>query len=345
MSKYPLVVIADPNDPGPTKWLLVDLIRAICGRQRRKGGGQLSTKGGRPPKVKASNMSLKTLGPGRNHRGVEEFDDTNFDWLSYHENVKKMFELTNESPTATPALLQLWKSTFSGRRREFETNVLPQGVFPVINTRCPFLKLKQCLLEEFDLICGPGTCRIFRENWLKLVPNIIDIAGKQKISNKVAEILHRYRSLDSPDFETSSCAALELLPSLLPTRKLKDSCRFFFDCHEDSVNLAEAIRKPHRESPFILKHGSSFHIIADSKPYLYVSGESMEALLSLIATYYVFHQTYAKEVSTTLQFTQSEVLAADDPDNKYANSLTKFMQHFFTRIGRQNRYARGQLSY
>ncbi|XP_045026242.1 uncharacterized protein LOC123470242 [Daphnia magna] len=327
MSKYPLVVIADPNDPGPTKWLLVDLIRAICGRQRRKGGGQLSTKGGRPPKVKASNMSLKTLVPGRNHRGVEEFDDTNFDWLSYHENVKKMFELTNESPTATPALLQLWKSTFSGRRREFETNVLPQGVFPVINTRCPFLKLKQCLLEEFDLICGPGTCRIFRENWLKLVPNIIDIAGKQKISNKVAEILHRYRSLDSPDFETSSCAALELLPSLLPTRKLKDSCRFFFDCHEDSVNLAEAIRKPHRESPFILKHGSSFHIIADSKPYLYVSGESMEALLSLIATYYVFHQTYAKEVSTTLQFTQSEVLAADDPDNKYANSLTVFVQN------------------
>ncbi|KAK4021522.1 hypothetical protein OUZ56_003437 [Daphnia magna] len=43
------------------------------------------------------------------------------------------------------------------------------------------------LLEEFDLICGPGTCRIFRENWLKLVPNVIDITGKQKISNKVAE--------------------------------------------------------------------------------------------------------------------------------------------------------------
>ncbi|KAK4006407.1 hypothetical protein OUZ56_011561 [Daphnia magna] len=79
MSKYPLVVIADPNDPGPTKRLLVEKIGAICGRQRRKGGGQLSTKGGRPPKVKASNMSLKTLGPGRNHRGVEEFDDTNFD--------------------------------------------------------------------------------------------------------------------------------------------------------------------------------------------------------------------------------------------------------------------------
>lgn len=91
--------------------------------------------------------------------------------------------------------------------------------------------------------------------------------------------------------------------------------------------MAEAIRKPHRESPFILKHGSSFHIIADSKPYLYVSGESMEALLSLIATYYVFHQTYAKEVSTTLQFIQSEVLAADDPDNKYANSLTVFVQN------------------
>lgn len=71
--------------------------------------------------------------------------DTNFDWLSYHENVKKMFELTNESPTATPALLQLWKSTFSGRRRELETNVLPQGVFPVINTRCPILKLQQCV--------------------------------------------------------------------------------------------------------------------------------------------------------------------------------------------------------
>ncbi len=50
------------------------------------------------------------------------------------------------------------------------------------------------------MICGQGTCRIFRENWLKLVPKIIEIAGKQKNSSNVAEILHRYRSSQSPDF-------------------------------------------------------------------------------------------------------------------------------------------------
>ncbi len=33
----------------------------------------------------------------------------------------------------------------------------------------------------------------------------------------------------------------------------------------------------------------------------------MDALVSLIATYYVFHQTYAKEVLTTLLFIQSQV--------------------------------------
>lgn len=35
-------------------------------------------------KVKASNMSLKTLGPGRNHRGVEEFDGNT---LNYYYTI------------------------------------------------------------------------------------------------------------------------------------------------------------------------------------------------------------------------------------------------------------------
>ena len=60
------------------------------------------------------------------------------------------------------------------------------------------------------------------------------------------------------------------------------------------------------ESQFILKHGSSFHTIANSKPYLYVSGGSMD--IALIATYYAFHWIYAMEVLTTLLLIQSEVL-------------------------------------
>ena len=109
----------------------------------------------------------------------------------------------------------------------------------------------------------------------------------------------------------------------------------FVYCYQDSVNLAEAIKKPHRESPFILKHGSSFHVIADSKPYLYVSGGSMDALIALVATYYVFHQTYAKEVLTTLLFIQSEVLGADDSDTKKSSALNVFIQNL-RKLGQRN---------
>ena len=50
------------------------------------------------------------------------------------------------------------------------------------------------------MICGPGTSKNFRENWLKLVPSILDLAAKQKNSNSVAEILNRYRPLESDNF-------------------------------------------------------------------------------------------------------------------------------------------------
>lgn len=58
------------------------------------------------------------------------------------------------------------------------------------------------LLGEFDMVCGPESCRKFRENWLHLVPKIIEIGQKQKSLKSVLDVLQRYDCLDSSDFGT-----------------------------------------------------------------------------------------------------------------------------------------------
>ncbi len=80
MEKYPIAIF-DKENPNNTKVclkstkygvyfffftfqkLMVNKIRDICARLRRKSGTQLSIKGGRPPKEKASTQNI--LGPRR----------------------------------------------------------------------------------------------------------------------------------------------------------------------------------------------------------------------------------------------------------------------------------------
>lgn len=99
-----------------------------------------------------------------------------------------------------------------------------------------------------------------------------------------------------------------------------------YQFEKDSVNLEEAIKTPDREKPFILKHGLSYHIIADRKPYMFVTGGSMEALLCLVSTYFVFHLQYATEVLPSLLFTQSQLLEMEDDETKKSSALKLFAQ-------------------
>lgn len=90
--------------------------------------------------------------------------------------------------------------------------------------------------------------------------------------------------------------------------------------------MVEAIKTPDRPTPFILKHGDSYHIIADRKPYLYITGGSMEAFLCLIATYYVFFLDWCPEVLTSLLFVQTELLGSTDSQTESSKPLSVFLK-------------------
>ncbi|KAI9560451.1 hypothetical protein GHT06_014470 [Daphnia sinensis] len=69
-----------------------------------------------------------------------------------------------------------------------------------------------------------------------------------------------------------------------------------------------------------MKCGNSFHIIAGKAPFLYVPN-SVEALTSLIAVYYVFDLQWCKEAMTVLLFIESEVIARKTEQSKCCNAV------------------------
>ncbi|KZS00785.1 Uncharacterized protein APZ42_002773 [Daphnia magna] len=64
-----------------------------------------------------------------------------------------------------------------------------------------------------------------------------------------------------------------------------------------------------------MKCGNSFHIRAGKAPFLYIPN-SVEALTSLIAVYYVFDLQWGKEAMTVLLFIESEVIGWKSKQSK-----------------------------
>lgn len=85
--------------------------------------------------------------------------------------------------------------------------------------------------------------------------------------------------------------------------------------------MASAINDTKRSSPFILQIGSTYHIVADSEHFLTVSGNSLEAFISLISMYYVLHLSWCAKVENTLLFVQSELLGIQDCTTKKSKAL------------------------
>ena len=63
-----------------------------------------------------------------------------------------------------------------------------------------------------------------------------------------------------------------------------------------------------RLAPFILSHGQSLHLAIESKYWMTIDGPSSEAIVSLIAAYYVLDLSYSKSVEPALQFLQINCL-------------------------------------
>jgi hypothetical protein len=90
--------------------------------------------------------------------------------------------------------------------------------------------------------------------------------------------------------------------------------------------LASIIAKrPARESPYIVKIGDAYSIVADGQPFVYLSSNSTEAFLCLMATYYVIGIVACKQVAPSIYFAISELLEKPDSLTRGCKNLRNFL--------------------
>ncbi len=87
--------------------------------------------------------------------------------------------------------------------------------------------------------------------------------------------------------------------------------------------MTSAIQEIDRPCPFLMKCGNRFHVVAGKSPFLYVAG-STEALISLLAVYYVFDLEWCKEVLAVFLFIESELLERTTDQSKSSNAVNIF---------------------
>ncbi|KAK4007234.1 hypothetical protein OUZ56_012394 [Daphnia magna] len=281
---YPSTLI-NPKDPVASSQAIVGKLQRILSRRRQAAGQTLNTNGGRP----FLENKISYLDPGIHFESAGNTDD-NLDMASYKINYEKLIKLYKDSGS-TGALKSLCKLTFKGRRYEITKGYITSPE-DILKTRCPLLNQQHYLYAELDLILGSGTCKNFKKKWEDIVPVVIAVARKFHKNTAVKKILYRYQSsIENKCFESESCVVLELLPVIISANKR--SCTagdYFFYVHEDSSNIASAIKKHKRETPFILKIGdTSYTVIVDSTIPFIESACSTEVLLQLISVYYEYH--------------------------------------------------------
>ena len=67
-------------------------------------------------------------------------------------------------------------------------------------------------------------------------------------------------------------------------------------------------KEPNRVRPFILQDKEVFYVIVEKEPILEIDANPEDALLGLMACYFVFHLTYKQAVETTLWFIERHLL-------------------------------------
>lgn len=92
---------------------------------------------------------------------------------------------------------------------------------------------------------------------------------------------------------------------------------------QESAPPQKAINEIKRPTPFILAIGPDLSVVTAGRCFSnFGNGSSTKALLTLLATYYIFDLDYSDYVKTVMLFLQSEVLKL--PDDSTASS-TKSM--------------------
>ena len=100
---------------------------------------------------------------------------------------------------------------------------------------------------------------------------------------------------------------------------------FFYQYTQESQDLAEAIRKPKRTNPFLLKIGQAFHIVADGVTIIRAKN-SRDGLLCLFCVQYAFHILYNPKVEPAFLFIQSRILKKEDSFTRSSKTLSIFLK-------------------
>ncbi|KAK4020561.1 hypothetical protein OUZ56_002525 [Daphnia magna] len=248
-------------------------------------------------------------------------DDT--DETSYWKNVAKMFEIFEKGTVPySDTVDALLKLTFSIRRALIMKWVPESGrMEKFMDKHCPFLKLQTFLFLEFELIMKKS-CEIFRQKWTESAKLIVEAAKTTK--KKQVAILLSSQRFQNMSPETYSRAALELLPFLVPGKGRGDkAARHLVDSRLESTNLQSCIMEERRGSPFILYIGSTIHLIMESNPFMRIN-TTADAVIGLMATYYVFHFKYSEKVQNALLFLQSYVFGENDKASDTCASVHSF---------------------
>ena len=100
---------------------------------------------------------------------------------------------------------------------------------------------------------------------------------------------------------------------------------------QETANRAEAIAAlPKRKAPFILSLGPAMHLVMESKVFCRLDPRCSEALLTLMAAYYVFDLQYSPNVRPSLLFIQSHCLERCDDHYRNNRTIGVFSNIIFT---------------
>jgi hypothetical protein len=92
--------------------------------------------------------------------------------------------------------------------------------------------------------------------------------------------------------------------------------------------MVDAIKRPKREMPFLLRIGDTYTIVVDNEPLVHVATGSMEGLLLLIASHYIFNIHWCPKVLPALRFIQTQILQLEDDLTSKCAKLNVFLNQY-----------------
>ncbi len=95
------------------------------------------------------------------------------------------------------------------------------------------------------------------------------------------------------------------------------------------MKIEVAIQEINRPVLFLLKYCSSFHVVAGKTPFV-CAQESTDALISLLAVYFVFDLQWCKEVEPVLLFLEGEVIERITEQLKSCSAASLFHNMILT---------------